>query len=493
MSELVRKYSLKMLKKIGFELGNAIKAACDVSREPGGGGVGNVDSLGVNEEELQVDGEIHDTERNLELGCSEPSLKPASQVETGLGDQDASMENVVRCKEHVISMLPVVNVETVNDVEEGAHNQFQVTFDCIDNEPAQVYSGEHMGDVGHGRVTSSMLRDVDEEAVDDVEQAIDQEVQLSLDCNENGSVVTDDELVEETTSTQPEVQDSSKGCVKQAQSKKGSFSSQEDYFSQKPLKMSRMNRDDGAIQLKKRPFSCTVKEGQKKFGSKRVRNTRLAVVHLKKRPFSCQEDGCQNKFQRKTHLYEHITAVHHKKKPFSCKEEGCHMKFAIERILVRHVDSVHFKKRPFSCKEDGCQLKFGRKTHLDRHVDKVHLKKRPFSCKEDGCQLKFGRKTHLDRHVDKVHLKKRPFKCYHCSRDFGQKEHLSRHIKIVHQKEKAFICQEPGCGKKFGQKHELQDHMRSAHRAPKLVCRKAECSATFVWARTLYKHMREDH
>ena len=42
MSELVRKYSLKMLKKIGFELGNAIKTACGVSREPGG--VGNVDT-----------------------------------------------------------------------------------------------------------------------------------------------------------------------------------------------------------------------------------------------------------------------------------------------------------------------------------------------------------------------------------------------------------------------------------------------------------------
>ena len=128
MSELVKKYSLKMLKKIGLELGNAIKTACDVSREPGG--VGNVDSFGVNEQELlHVGGEIHNAEMNLELGCSEPSLKPASHIETGL---DASMDNVVRCKEHVNSTLPDVNVETVNDVEEGAGKQCQFTFDCID-------------------------------------------------------------------------------------------------------------------------------------------------------------------------------------------------------------------------------------------------------------------------------------------------------------------------------------------------------------------------
>ena len=456
MSELVRKYSLKMLKKIGFELDNAIKTACDVSRGPGG--VGNVDSLGENEQELHVGGEIRNTEMILELGCSEPSLKPASQVETGLGDQDASMDNVVRCKEHAISMLPVFNVETVNDVEEGADKQCQVTFDCIDNGPAQVYSSEHMGDVGHGRVTSSMLQDVDEEAVDDVEHAIDQEVELPLDCNENESVVTDDELVEETTSTQHEVQDSSAGCVKKAQSKKGSFSGQEDDFSKKPLRMRQLNRDDGAVQLKKRPFPCSVKEGQKKFESKKV----ATFVHLKKRPFSCQEDGCQNKFKRKTHLDEHFAVIHHKKKPFSCKEEGCHMKFAAKGKLVRH-------------------------------VNEVHLKMRPFSCKEDGCQMKFGRKRHLDRHVNEVHLKKKPFKCSHCSKDFGCKQNLSRHIKLVHQKERAFLCQEIDCGRKFSQKDVLRDHMRSVHRAPKLVCQKAECSATFAYASTLYRHMKWDH
>ena len=114
MNELVKKYSLKMLKKIGLELGNAIKTASDVSREPGG--FGNVYSFGENEQELlHVGGEIHNTEMNLELGCSEPSLKPASHIETGL---DASMDNVVRCKEHVNSTLPDVNVETVNDVED---------------------------------------------------------------------------------------------------------------------------------------------------------------------------------------------------------------------------------------------------------------------------------------------------------------------------------------------------------------------------------------
>ena len=119
MSELVKKYSLKMLKKIGLELGNAIKTACDVSREPGG--VGNVDSFGINEQELlHVGGEIHNTEMNLELGCSEPSLKPASHIETGL---DASMDNVVRCKEHVNSMLPSPSTSSSSPSSDGTSSQ----------------------------------------------------------------------------------------------------------------------------------------------------------------------------------------------------------------------------------------------------------------------------------------------------------------------------------------------------------------------------------
>jgi len=522
VSELVRKYPLKMLKKIGFELGNAITAACDVSREPGG--VGNVDSLGVNELELQVGGEIHNTEMNLELGCSEPSLKPSSQVETGLGGQDGSMDNVVCCKEHVISMLPVVNVETVNDAEEGADKQCQVTFDCIDNGPAQVYSGEQIADVGHGRVTNSKLRDVDEEAVDDVEQATDQEVQLPLDCNENEAVVTDDELVEEATSTQPEVQDSIEGCVKKVQSKKESFSGQEDDFSKKPLKMSRMNRDDGAVQLKKRPFSCQEDGCQKKFGYKTHLNEHITAVHHKKKPFSCKEEGCLMKFAHKRKLVRHVNGVHLKKKhfptqpevqdssegcvkkaqpkkgslsgrSFSCQEGGCLKKFPRMSCLNRHVTFVHLKKRPFPCQEDGCQKKFRSKVHLDEHITAVHHKKKPLSCKEEGCHMKFSVEKKLVRHVNEVHLKMRSFSCKEngCQEKFRRKEHLSRHIKIVHQKKKAFICQESGCGRKFGRKHELPDHMRSAHGAPKLVCKKAECSATFVWAPTLSKHMRENH
>ena len=466
MSELVRKYSLKMLKKIGFELGNAIQTACGVSREPWG--VGNVDSFGVYEQELlHVGGEIHTTEVNLELRCSEPSLKPASHVETGLGDQDASMDNVVPCKERAISMLPVFNVETVNDVEEGADKQCQVTFDCIDNGPAQVFSGGQMGDVGHGRVTSSMLRDVDEEAVDDVEHATDKEVELPLDRNENGSAATDDEMVEETTSTQLEVKDSSKGCVKKVQPK------------QKPL--------NG------RSFSCQEGGCQKKFPSMSRLNVHVTFVHLKKRPFSCQEDGCRKKFKSKTYLDEHITAVHHKKKPFSCKEEGCHKKFAAKRKLIIHVNEVHLKLRPFSCKEDGCKAKFGRKTKLDEHVDQVHLKKKPFKCSH--CSKDFGCKQNLTIHIKVVHQKEKAFICQEpgCGRKFGCKQNLSTHIKIVHQKEKAFICQERGCGRKFSQKQELPDHMRSAHGAPKLVCQKAKCSATFAYATTLYRHMKRDH
>ena len=130
---------------------------------------------------------------------------------------------------------------------------------------------------------------------------------------------------------------------------------------------------------------------------------------------------------------------------------------------------------------------------MDRHVGEVHLKKRLFSCQEGGCEAKFGSKKDMKRHVDTVHLKKRPFKCSNCSKDFGVKNSLLTHIKEVHQKEKAFLCQELGCEKRFARKYLLTGHMRSAHGAPELVCKKAECSATFVWATHLYRHMKEGH
>ena len=133
------------------------------------------------------------------------------------------------------------------------------------------------------------------------------------------------------------------------------------------------------------------------------------------------------------------------------------------------------------------------KEHLSRHIKLVHQKERAFLCQEIDCGRKFSQKRVLRDHMCSAHGVGEPFKCSICSKVFGSMGILSRHIKIVHQKEKAFICQEPGCGKKFGQKPALQDHMRSAHGAAKLVCMKAECSATFVWATALYKHMREDH
>ena len=135
MSALVRKYSIEILKKINFELGNAIKIACDVG-EPRG--VGTEDSLrGQEQELLQVGGEMQYTETNLEPGCSEPSLKPASHVETCLGDQDGSRDDVVHGREDVLATLRVlVDEEAVNDVEEEADKQFQVG-----NGPAQAYPG----------------------------------------------------------------------------------------------------------------------------------------------------------------------------------------------------------------------------------------------------------------------------------------------------------------------------------------------------------------
>ena len=110
----MKKYSVDILKKINFELGNAIKTACDVSWETGG--VGTKDRLKGREQELlQVGGDMQNIETNLEPGCSEPSLKPASHVETCLGDQDGSRDDVV-----IPTVRLLVDEEALNDVEEEA-------------------------------------------------------------------------------------------------------------------------------------------------------------------------------------------------------------------------------------------------------------------------------------------------------------------------------------------------------------------------------------
>ena len=157
MSELVKKYSVDILKKINFELGNAIKTACDVSWETGG--VGTKDRLkGQEQELLQVRSGMHkhNTETSLEPGWCEPMLSQASH-ETCSGDQDGSMDDVVHGREHV-SMLRVDEEEALYDVQEGADEQVQVFFYCNGIRSAQAYSRNHVGDAGRGRETSSMLR-----------------------------------------------------------------------------------------------------------------------------------------------------------------------------------------------------------------------------------------------------------------------------------------------------------------------------------------------
>ena len=153
MRGLVKKYSVDILKKINFELGNAIKTACDVSWETGG--VGTKDRLKGREQELlQVGGGMHkhNTETSLEPGWCEPMLSQASH-ETCSG----SMDDVVHGREHV-SMLRVDEEEALNDVQESADKQVQVSFDSNGIRSAQAYSRDHVGDAGRGRETSSMLR-----------------------------------------------------------------------------------------------------------------------------------------------------------------------------------------------------------------------------------------------------------------------------------------------------------------------------------------------
>ena len=177
-----------------------------------------------------------------------------------------------------------------------------------------------------------------------------------------------------------------------------------------------------------------------------------------------------------------------KEKIYACNFEDCKVMLSSKDSLSGHIRNMHKKKTSFECSQ--CLKKFKKRANLKRHNDAVHEKLKPFQCEKAGCMKKFATKDWLKRHIKMFHLKDRPHVCLlpGCGEMFAAKINLKRHMMKIHNFEKPHLCVEKDCNKRFEERRHLEDHMRSVHGAQKLACDVDNCTATFIYAKSLYGH-----
>ena len=191
-------------------------------------------------------------------------------------------------------------------------------------------------------------------------------------------------------------------------------------------------------------------------------------LYANEKPFNCEKPGCGKNFALKTGLMAHIRVVHNKERSHVCPAEGCGKSFGWKGSLKGHINIVHMQNKPFVCDRLGCTRMYGLKNDLKRHIRNIHNREKPHICPEAECGKKFGLRASLQKHIKCVHQKERPFKCEipDCARTFGFKSSLNDHIRFVHNKEMPYECKEEGCGKKFQKKTILNLHVNKVHLVP---------------------------
>ena len=158
----------------------------------------------------------------------------------------------------------------------------------------------------------------------------------------------------------------------------------------------------------------------------------------------------------------------------------------IPKLRMEEKLSVHAKEKIIACD-------FSNKNHPNRHNEVVHKKVKQDQCSQ--CLKKFSAKSSLKKHIKVVHNNEKPHACPQpdCEQKFGQKLDLKRHMMKFHNLEKPYTCTEQNCDVKFVICRELGDHLRSAHGAAKMVCGIENCSATFTYYHSLWRHNRKYH
>jgi len=337
----------------------------------------------------------------------------------------------------------------------------------------------------------NLLRDADEEAVDDVEAESEQEVQHGEDGGLVDADTTEYEIVEGVEQTHKEPEGNKKNTKRTVGKERRVPCDQPDCT--KTFRWP-LNLKHHINVVHKKSFMCDAPSCTKKFGQKQALDRHTANFHKEERPFKCKMTGCSKDFGSKNCLDKHMAQVHLANKAFKCPASYCEKIFGSKIQLEIHQRSAGHGKEKLRCSYAGCTALFNHTGNLSTHIRAVHLKEKRISCVEQGCGEKFQSKQMLENHLRRAHgAPKLACKQTNCTAVFNSTTSLSYHVKCVHLKEKRLSCVEQGCVKQFRRKQELEDHLRCAHRAPKLACKQADCTATFVFATQLYKHMKMHH
>ena len=155
-------------------------------------------------------------------------------------------------------------------------------------------------EIGQGIRGINLLRDADEEAVDDVEEEA-----VEVQHDEDGGLVDADARESENGAHV-------KGIKKVI-----------------------------SIEGKEKVYACDQPDCTKTFTRASILKRHIKVVHKKERMHTCKQKGCLKKFGAKQNLDRHADAVHKKERPFKCSASGCTKKFGRKRTLDLHTANTH--------------------------------------------------------------------------------------------------------------------------------------------------------
>ena len=197
-------------------------------------------------------------------------------------------------------------------------------------------------------------------------------------------------------------------------------------------------------------------------GAQAKRNTRKAIrIGGKEKRYPCDQPDCIKMYSSAQNLKQHIQIVHKKERPFKCIVTGCSKNFGYNYSLKMHMAVVHIANETFKC---NCGKIFGSKQHLESHQRSAGHGKEKLACNYAKCTAAFSSSCNLSRHIRSVHLEDEPFICLEqsCGKKYTEKRNLENHLRSAHGAPK-LVCKQSNCAQTFAYDSKLCKHMKKSH------------------------------
>jgi len=165
--------------------------------------------------------------------------------------------------------------------------------------------------------------------------------------------------------------------------------------------------------------SVHLKEDKRKNLFRWYLEKKLSRMESDDESYTCYK--CGKIFAYESYLERHVKYVCPDKTGRTWKCSYCSKAFQYPCYLRRHMRS-HTGESPYKCTQ--CSRAFVRSTDLQRHL-RNHTGEKPYKCQE--CSRAFARSTDLKRHM-RTHTGEKPYKCWQCSKAFSQSGSLQTHL-----------------------------------------------------------------